>query len=140
MYLSLIFSHVLDPHTYMEKRGDEYLAVVVELLIALSFDNQLSGPAASWAVTEFGTSFVCSGFFKFSQLVIESGREHYYLAPLSLAAHLLASTDNHDLMVDKQRVVIFCMDIYWSMAKRYRMIDGTEVAEYSSPIAHFIHA
>ncbi|KAG9046911.1 hypothetical protein FS837_003416 [Tulasnella sp. UAMH 9824] len=127
------------PNTYTEKRGDEYLADVVELLIALNFDNQLSGRAASWAATEFGPSLVCSGFFKFSQLAIESGREHYFLASLALAAHLLASTDNHDLMVDKHRVALFCMDIYWSMAKRSKTIDGTEVAEYSSPIAHFIH-
>ncbi|KAG9041295.1 hypothetical protein FS837_012434, partial [Tulasnella sp. UAMH 9824] len=141
MYLSLVFSHVLDPHTYtLETIWDGDLKDMVVVLMALCFDNQLSGRAASWAVTRFGPSLVCSGFFKFSQLIIKSAREDFFLAPLALGAHLLASTDNHNYMVDKQNMTLFCMDMYWSVAKRDPTIEGTAVAEYSSMIAYFIHA
>ncbi|KAG8911234.1 hypothetical protein FRC01_005826 [Tulasnella sp. 417] len=140
MYLSLIFSYVLDPHTYMENIGNESLGNVVEVLMALSLDNRLSGRAASWAVTEFGPSSVCAGFFKFSHLIIETGRESYFLAPLELAVHLLASAENHDLMLDKHPVIPFCINMYWSMVKKHSTIDGVEVTRFSSAIATFLHA
>lgn len=139
MYLSLLFSHILDPHTYTEKRGDEFLADVVEVLMALGLDNRLSGRAASWAAAEFGPSFVSTGFFKFSQLIIEKDRETYCFAPVELAAHLLASEDNHDYMVDRQRVPLFCINMYWSLVKKYDTIDGMATMEFTSAIARFIH-
>ncbi|KAG9046910.1 hypothetical protein FS837_003415 [Tulasnella sp. UAMH 9824] len=139
MYLSLLFSHILDPHTYMEKRGDELVADVVEVLMALSLDNRLSGRAASWAATEFGPSFVSAGFFKFSQLILEKDQGAYCFAPLELAAHLLASEDNHEYMVDRQRVPLFCINMYWSLVKRYDTIDGMATMGFSSAIARFIH-
>ncbi|KAG9023060.1 hypothetical protein FS837_006028 [Tulasnella sp. UAMH 9824] len=140
MYLSLIFSHVLDPHTYREKRGEEYLADVVEVLMALSFDNQPSKRAASWAATEFGPSLVCTGFLKFSQSILESKREPYFLAPLVLATHLLASEDNHSSMVDQEHVAPFCINFYWSMVKQYNTIGGMAITRFSSMIAKFIYA
>lgn len=141
MYLSLLFCHILDPHTYAEERGDEYyLADMAELLLALSFDNRLSERAASWAVTEFGKPFVCIGFFRFSQLIRESQRESYFLAPFGLAAHLLASKDNHDFMVDQHCVARFCIRIYWSMVQQYDTIDGSAVTGFCSTIATFVLA
>ncbi|KAG8911233.1 hypothetical protein FRC01_005825, partial [Tulasnella sp. 417] len=99
MYLCLIFSHVFDPLTYMEKLEDDHLVDVIEVLTAIGFDNQLSERAASWAAAEFGPSIICTGFVAFSKLFTESNRESFLFAPLDLAAHLLASKDNHDSMI-----------------------------------------
>lgn len=140
MYLSLVFSHVLDPYTHTKCRGDEYLADIVEVLMALSFENRLSGPAASWAVAEFGPSSVSDGFFKFSQLVVNNNRESYFLAPLVLAAHLLASKDTHNSMLDEHRVMPFCINLYWNTVRKHHTIGGLPAPKYSSMIADFIYA
>lgn len=136
MYLSLIFSHVVDPRTYTEKRDDEDLADAVEVLLAIGFDYQLSERAASWAATEFGPSSVCAGFFKLSQLTAKSKRESYIVAPLGLAVHLLASADNQDSMIE-QHVVRFCINIYWSTVRQPN--GGAKATGYFSTITNFIH-
>ncbi|KIO27063.1 hypothetical protein M407DRAFT_233820 [Tulasnella calospora MUT 4182] len=128
LVLQLIFSLVLDPHTYESKWVDSStLLNVVDGLLGFGFSNNLSTWIASWAVIKFGPSSVADGFFKYSQAVGDNGEVGDFVAPPILASHLLAARELHSTLINDHHVHLFCINTYWRKIKEDAQVDGTPV-------------